>query len=71
MRAIDKATALRILAKLTELETEPLGLSSTALVGDPKYRRLRVGGYRVIYTLERNELIIWVVKVAGRSEVYG
>ena len=62
--------ALRILAKLTELETDPLGFSTTALVSQPDRRRLRVGDYRVIYTIDNGELVVWVVHVGHRSTVY-
>lgn len=69
LRAIPRDTALRILAKLTVLESDPHGSDSTGLVGDPSRRRLRVGDYRVIYTLDSGELIIWVIQVAHRSSV--
>ena len=71
LRAIDKTMALRILSKLTELEADPLGCNTTALVGDARFRRLRVGDYLVIYTNERARLIIWAITVAGRGEVHG
>jgi mRNA interferase RelE/StbE len=67
---ISRDIALRILAKLTELETDPYGLSTTALVSQPDRRRLRVGDYRIIYTVEADQLVIWVVHVGHRSTVY-
>ncbi|MBO1420016.1 type II toxin-antitoxin system RelE/ParE family toxin [Streptomyces sp. FH025] len=67
---IPRDTALRILAKLTELERDPLGFNTTALVSQPDRRRLRVGDYRVIYTIDDGHLIVWVVHVAHRSTVY-
>jgi mRNA interferase RelE/StbE len=70
LRKIPRDLALRILAKLTELETDPLGFSTTALVSQPDRRRLRVGDYRVIYTVEDGELVIWVVAVGHRSTIY-
>ncbi|SCF57629.1 mRNA interferase RelE/StbE [Streptomyces sp. DconLS] len=62
--------ALRILAKLTELESDPLGFNTTALVSQPERRRLRVGDYRVVYTIDNGELVVWVVHVGHRSTVY-
>lgn len=61
--------ALRILAKLTELESDPLGFNSTALVSQPERRRLRVGDYRVLYTIDNGELVVWVVHVGHRATV--
>jgi mRNA interferase RelE/StbE len=55
--------ALRILVKLIELEADPLGFNTTALVSQPDRRRLRVGDYHVIYTIDNGELVVWVVHV--------
>ncbi|MCX5532639.1 type II toxin-antitoxin system RelE/ParE family toxin [Streptomyces sp. NBC_00006] len=70
LRKIPRAMALRILAKLTELESDPLGFNTTALVSQPDRRRLRVGDYRVIYTIDNGELVVWVVHIGRRSTVH-
>ncbi len=70
LRKIPRDMALRILVKLTELETDPLGFHTTALVSRPDRRRLRVGDYRVIYTVDNGQLPVWVVHVGHRSTVY-
>jgi mRNA interferase RelE/StbE len=70
LRAIDRSTALRVLAKLTQLEDDPYGLDSTPIVGDPTKRRLRIGDYRIIYTLDHGHLVIWIIQVGHRSVVY-
>ncbi|MFJ3864089.1 type II toxin-antitoxin system RelE family toxin [Streptomyces nigra] len=64
------ATVAPILAKLTELETGPLGFNTTALVPQPERRRLRVGDYRVVYTIDDGQLVVWAVHVGHRSTVY-
>lgn len=71
LRKIPRDMALRILAKLTELESDPLGFSTTALVSQPERRRLRVGDHRVVYTIDNGELVVWVVHIGHRSTVYG
>jgi len=71
LRKVPRDTALRILAKLAELETDPYACNTTALVSQPDRRRLRVGDYRVIYTVDNDELVVWVVHVRHRSTVYG
>jgi mRNA interferase RelE/StbE len=70
LRKIPRDMALRILAKLTELESDPFGFSTTALVSRPDRRRLRVGDYCVIYTIDDGELVVWGVHVGHRSTVY-
>jgi mRNA interferase RelE/StbE len=70
LRKIPRAMALRILAKLTELESDPFGFNTTTLASQPDRRRLRVGDYRVVYTIDNGELVVWVVHVGHRSTVY-
>jgi mRNA interferase RelE/StbE len=70
LRKIPRDMALRILTKLTELESDPLGFNTTALVSQPDRRRLLVGDYRVIYTVDNGELVVWVVHVGHRSTIY-
>ena len=71
LRKVPRDTAFRILAKLAELETDPYRYNTTALVSQPDRRRLRVGDYRVIYTVDNGELVVWVVHVRHRSTAYG
>ncbi|MEV0275493.1 type II toxin-antitoxin system RelE/ParE family toxin [Streptomyces sp. NPDC050610] len=71
LRKVPREMALRILAKLAELESDPTGFNTTSLVSQPDRRRLRVGDYRVIYTIENGELVVWAVHVGRRSTVYG
>lgn len=70
LRKIDRTTALTILRKLTELEADPYGFATTELVSRPGVRRLRVGNYRVFYTVEDDKLLVWVLAVGHRSTVY-
>ncbi|WP_328343017.1 type II toxin-antitoxin system RelE/ParE family toxin [Streptomyces violaceus] len=70
LRKIPRDIALRILAKLTELESDPFGFSTTALVSQPERRRLRVGDYRVVYTIDNGKLTVWAVHIGHRSTVY-
>lgn len=40
------------------------------LEGHKGLNRLRVGDYRIIYTINNNELIICVVDVGNRGDIY-
>ncbi|MFI6153090.1 type II toxin-antitoxin system RelE/ParE family toxin [Kitasatospora sp. NPDC051170] len=67
--------ATRILRRLTELQRALDGgdisaFDVKALQGYPSHWRLRVGDHRVVYTIEDGELIVWVVSVGHRREVY-
>ncbi|MGW6983619.1 type II toxin-antitoxin system RelE family toxin [Streptomyces sp. NPDC054932] len=70
LRKIPRDMALRILAKLTELESDPFGFNTTALVSQPERRRLRVGDYRVVHTIDNGELVVWAVHAEHRSTVH-
>ncbi|MFJ8506695.1 type II toxin-antitoxin system RelE/ParE family toxin [Streptomyces avermitilis] len=71
-RAIDRPAAMRILAALTALGDDPYREDADIkkLTGPSGLYRLRVGGYRVAYRVEDGELIILVVKVGDRRDVY-
>ncbi|MFE3474047.1 MULTISPECIES: type II toxin-antitoxin system RelE/ParE family toxin [unclassified Streptomyces] len=72
LRAIDRPAAMRILAALTALGDDPYREDADIkkLTGPSGLYRLRVGGYRVAYRVEDGELIILVVKVGNRRDVY-
>lgn len=51
------------------LGAEPRPSGSRKLTGS-EFWRLRVGDYRVVYAIEDGKLVVLVVKVAHRREVY-
>ncbi|WP_405819526.1 type II toxin-antitoxin system RelE/ParE family toxin [Streptomyces sp. NBC_01390] len=75
MFKIPRPDALRILHRLADLQkamdagdTTPFDVK--ALQGHDARWRLRVGDYRVIYTVEDGQLIVWVLSVGNRRDVY-
>lgn len=61
----------RIKAAIAALADNPRPLGCTKLIGkDREYFRIRVGNYRVIYTVEDKVLVIVVVRVGHRRDVY-
>lgn len=72
LRAIERPTAMRILAALTALGDDPYREDADVkkLSGPSGLYRLRVGGYRVAYQVLDGELVILVVKVGDRRDVY-
>jgi mRNA interferase RelE/StbE len=71
LRRLPRNVAVLIQEKLAQLAADPYGSNSNAtkLQNRVGYR-LRVGDWRVIYEIRDNELLILVVKIAGRGEVY-
>ncbi len=70
MRALDRPAQERILKSLAVLANDPRAARNVkALQGQPSYR-LRVGDWRVIYTLRDEVLTVMVVRIAHRREAY-
>ena len=71
LRKMSRNTARLIREKIDQLAQDPYARNPnlTRLQGRPGYR-LRVGEWRVIYELEDDRLLILVLKIAPRREVY-
>ncbi len=59
----------RIVRKLLKLEADPRLPGTKKLQGEDAYR-LRIGDYRVLYTIEDQARIITIFAIDHRSEVY-
>jgi mRNA interferase RelE/StbE len=68
---MDRIVARRIRSKILALARDPAAPNGNVkkLVGVDAYR-LRIGDWRVIYTLKREILTVIVVRAGHRSEVY-
>ncbi|MEU5158843.1 type II toxin-antitoxin system RelE/ParE family toxin [Streptomyces sp. NPDC020875] len=72
LRAIARPDAMRILTALTALGEDPYRQDADIkkLTGPSDLYRLRVGSYRVAYQINDGELVVLVVKVGDRRDVY-
>ncbi len=68
-RSIPKQDVKRILARIDTLAENPRAEGCIKLSGREAYR-VRQGLYRIVYEIRDNELIISVIKVGHRSDVY-
>lgn len=59
----------RVVTRIQGLAANPRPVGSEKLSGEEKYR-LRQGDYRILYEIVDDELIITVVKVGNRRDVY-
>ena len=70
LRKAPREVAARIRARLDELAEDPFAAPNVRkLTGHPGYR-LRVGDWRVLYLVERGVLVIYVIEVGHRKEIY-
>jgi len=67
--SIPKKDVKRILNRIKTLEEDPRPLGSEKLTGEERYR-LRQGRYRIVYSIQDDELTVWVVKVGHRKDIY-
>ena len=59
----------RILSRIQGLEEEPRPPGCEKLTGQERYR-LRQGRYRIVYSIQDDELSVWIVKVGHRKDIY-
>jgi mRNA interferase RelE/StbE len=59
----------RIIQKIQNLTYEPRPPGCKKLTGEEKYR-IRSGNYRILYIIEDDILIIYIVKIGHRRDVY-
>lgn len=71
-KRLDRKTKERIAASLDIMAVDPFSntLEIKPMVGRPEEFRLRVGDYRLIYTVENDVLVVYVLKVYPRGDVY-
>jgi mRNA interferase RelE/StbE len=67
--SLEKVLAQRIAQKIMLLEVNPYSQGSQKLSGNTGYR-IRIGDYRVIYTVDKIAKTVTIIKVAHRKEVY-
>ncbi len=59
----------RIVRRIEQLAVDPRSSGSKKLSGYDRYR-IRQGSYRIVYAVEDDRLIVYVVKVGHRKDVY-
>lgn len=69
LESIPKPDRLRLIAAIDRLAETPH--AGGALKGEfAGLRRLRVGVYRIVYEVRESELLVLVVRIGHRREVY-
>lgn len=66
---LDDGITLRISKKLYDLAINPHMAGSEKLSGNKGYR-IRIGDYRVVYTIDKISKTVTIVKIKHRREVY-
>jgi mRNA interferase RelE/StbE len=70
LRRIPSTDVVRIIAALESLAEDPFPTGCVKLSGSERSYRIRVGDYRILYDVQGHCLIIEVIKVGHRKDVY-
>ena len=65
--ALPKPDRIRVVEAIEQL---PNGSDIKPLKGHDGLLRLRVGSYRIIYTVDHGQLIVYVIDANNRGQVY-
>lgn len=69
-KSLSKQDQKRVKAKVDTLVTEPRPNGVVKLSGKDNLYRVRAGNYRIIYNIQDNKLLVLVVKIGHRRDVY-
>ena len=66
---IPKKDVKRIISTIKSLAKDPRPIAAKKLSARERYR-IRQGNYRILYSIEDDKLVVCVVKVGHRQDVY-
>jgi mRNA interferase RelE/StbE len=70
LRKITTQDRNKIFAKIQELSNNPYLFGHLKLSENDDLYRVRQGNYRVIYSIEDNQLQIYIIKIGHRKDIY-
>ncbi len=70
LKKLPREVQLKLNQRIDSLSIEPRPRGSKKLKGATELSRIRVGDYRVVYEVRDKLLVVLVVRVAHRREVY-
>lgn len=70
LRKLERQTAALILEKIGQLGCDPRPPGAIKIRGGRGEMRVRVGNYRVIYEVKDTEVLILVLAIGHRREIY-
>lgn len=73
LRKLPRPIQPRILQKIESLAAEPRPVDTKKLQDSPlgtNLYRVRVGEYRIVYSIFDKQLIVLIVKIGGRGDIY-
>lgn len=66
---IPKRELQRIMKRIAALADNPKPMGCEKISGRDRFR-IRQGSYRIVYSIQDDELTIWIIKIGHRKDVY-
>ena len=70
LSSLPKEAQRQIVKRVEALKNDPRPAGAKQLQGGEKLLRIRVGDYRIVYMVEGKQLIVLIVRIGHRKEVY-
>jgi len=70
LAALDPPVRRRVAARIDELAAEPRPKGVVEVKGRPGVLRIRAGDYRVLYEVRDQQLVVLVIDIGHRREIY-
>ena len=70
VKNIPKKDLVKIKSKIDEISNNLPDPTTTKMIGNNDFHKVRCGNYRIIYEIHEDRLVILVVKIGHRKDVY-
>ena len=70
LKKIPKSDQKRISKAIDNLSENLPNLDTTKMKGDNPFHKIRVGDYRIVYEIQDDILLILIIKIGHRKDIY-
>lgn len=70
LKKIPKADRVRIVEKIDSFTENLPNPETTKIEGNNPFHRVRVGDYRIVYEIQDDVLVVLIVKIGHRKDIY-
>ena len=70
IRKLSREIQKRVFQRIAELGADPRPVGVKKLADEENLYRVRLGDYRIVYQIRDRELVVLIVKVGHRREIY-
>ncbi len=70
LASVSKRDYLKLQEHINELAEDPHPFGSIKLQGSTNIYRHRFGNYRILYTVESDQLIVYIIEIGNRKDIY-